>query len=128
MAAVGTGERLPSRASVNAEVTLKQFVEAAQAWSADPAAAPAAATAAAAAAAAVIVPPAVKDNLPAYRTFFLGFVAVARLDEIMGGDDVSSNEKLKAIYKEAVATMTIHIIFYLAAPTTTVPLANKITR
>ena len=62
------------------------------------------------------------------RTFFLGFVAVARLDEIMGGDDVSSIEKLKAIYKEAVATMTIHIIFYLAAPTTTVPLANKITR
>ena len=85
VAAVGTGERLPSRASVNAEVTLKQFIEAAQAWSADPAAAPAAATAAAAAAAAVIVPPAVKDNLPAYRTFFLGFVAVARLDEIMGG-------------------------------------------
>jgi len=128
VAAIGAGEQLPSRASVNAEVTVKQFTDAARAWWTGPAAAPAAATAAAAAAAAVTVPPAVKDNLQSYRTFFLGFVAVERLDEIMGGDGVSPNEKLKAIYKEAVVTMTIHILFYLAAPNTTLPLANKINR
>ena len=70
-----------------------------------------------------------KDNLPAYRTFFLSFVAAERLDEIMGGGDYGDDrEKLKAIYKEAVATMTTHVVFYLAAPSTTLPLASKITR